>query len=877
MLPTLSRRAAAASTQSRPSIAASLIAAAQPHIAVHGFTLAAVRAAIDAPSPASSSASTSHLQLDAKSRASLNDWNLGRLFPGSPTAETSIPISLLRKWDQDRLDEITATFPAAGPHAKGSGDFEAAVATLCQRLAGSQPVRNHLLEPFSYLSATRIPMQLLNLLPGRALLAALPIKLPDSIPSPLPLFARASHIADVAATLNRIDQRFGAEWYTTRAQLAAAYLAAELHMVASNSDLSASQSVLRKVANVGLGGSRRTADVATHSRPWPTATYTGGQTSAGARTLHTSARSRAEIVATTNRKQKRHSYSTLPDQSQVARTFATPFGDFVSTVSSIARVIIKMALGVFASLLIAFEAVHLYVEHSAMKSASAKSPEEDPWGWHSEMAEDASWGSGSKTIGTDPRLGILGRHILRSAWVYATWGAGIDPDYFFNAGSAPGTGGANAAKSSRPGIETVMASKTEGDGLVMTERLLAFVVRIAESRGIKLPDVAAMRAGLVTAHDAGADAPLDATALALETKLAAVRERLGTTPSLTRAIAGYERIFDALSATEHTREAVGPSSGQPAISSARLARLANKLGVLNASAGNRKEAEGWLLKAIHLAGHDSVVGTQVQADVLAKLPNAEATSATSSWFGRWRSNRPKPTQDPPATPSTAATDEQQAAAKTVSPSVSRAIVSSLLSLSALYASSPSSTITSPSDSQWQASLRSAMQTQVTLLQLIAQELARNVSPSSDLGKELHTIWLSHQSALANMHLAETLYALGPSSSHVKGMRETLATLSTAAPIATSLPAKHLILAELTADEILSHLAVTKARRASNDTSIASATQSTLPRWKSGGSGPQSNGIQSVAVRLLRDAQRVKGESRSMVRELERMERASGKK
>lgn len=117
-------------------------------------------------------------------------------------------------------------------------------------------------QPLSQLSAVEIPTPLLTLLLAR-LPPPLSLVLPTSIPNPLPLLSRSFNLVDdllntSQAQLRRQQQRttttntatpqqvkkeandtapdtyipiYGSEWYTTRAHLALAYLASELHLI----------------------------------------------------------------------------------------------------------------------------------------------------------------------------------------------------------------------------------------------------------------------------------------------------------------------------------------------------------------------------------------------------------------------------------------------------------------------------------------------------------------------------------------------------------------------------------------------------------------------------------------------------------------------
>lgn len=89
---------------------------------------------------------SSESSIDADVKRSLNEWNLGRLFPGSSTQESGIPIRLFRHWDQEQWRKVAASYAPATPHDKGTGSTQDAVEVLVKRLRGSDEVKRHLIE-----------------------------------------------------------------------------------------------------------------------------------------------------------------------------------------------------------------------------------------------------------------------------------------------------------------------------------------------------------------------------------------------------------------------------------------------------------------------------------------------------------------------------------------------------------------------------------------------------------------------------------------------------------------------------------------------------------------------------------------------------------
>ncbi|CDW99866.1 hypothetical protein, partial [Sporisorium scitamineum] len=224
---------------------------------------------------------------------------------------------------------------------------------------------------------------------------------------------------------------------------------------------------------------------------------------------------------------------------QVLQSFGTPFAQFIYTISRIARIITFSALGVATIGVVSFEAAHQYVEHVAMPAASASSEAtSDEYGWN-ELALEESWSGSPDKTGTDPRLGIKGRHAVRSAWMCANWGGGISPSVMFG-GSAAGNSGLG-----RTAITSMGSAKTlkVDDGMILAMQYLNLAVKIAAAKGIKLPDTNAIRAGLVGEEAARQQlSNVDVLALALEARLAAVKERQGSRGALESAITSYEKL-----------------------------------------------------------------------------------------------------------------------------------------------------------------------------------------------------------------------------------------------------------------------------------------------------------------------------------------------
>lgn len=391
-----------------------------------------------------------------------------------------------------------------------------------------------------------------------------------------------------------------------------------------------------------------------------------------------------------------------------------------------------------------FESVHQYVEHVALPRSQAQGQEEDGWGWLQE-AQDENWGNGK---GTDARLGFRGRHTLRAAWISANWGGGIAPSSLISAGAGlPQVGGKR----------TSSASFVAEEGLDKAEGFLKETLDIAEEKGVRIPDLAAMRAGIQSPEAAESAAkPLDWTAVSLECKLASVRERLGTTEALKGALSGYTRVYDVLSHVDATNRAMkreGHESGRDDIRTDRLVRLATKVGDLHAELGHRNEAEDWLLHAVSLAGqsaHEAVDNEARQGELRSQimhgvggLSHSPAEAEEAQAIAKGKLSRQLASHTPLSMP-------ELLSSETPSPALTRSFISTLLSLSAFYAR--------PND---HSQLEKALQFQASALRLARVDKQRLslLGNKADTGPSLHALWLAHHDAVASIHIAETLYAL----------------------------------------------------------------------------------------------------------------------
>ncbi|KAE8227387.1 hypothetical protein CF319_g139 [Tilletia indica] len=497
------------------------------------------------------------------------------------------------------------------------------------------------------------------------------------------------------------------------------------------------------------------------------------------------------------------SYSTAPNQHQVASTFGNSFVQFILIISKVARITVYTALALFAVGAALFEGTHQYVERVVMPRATKavslervqaevgklleKHVSEEELAcflsWVEE-AQDESWCPPSlKSGGTDPRLGIRGRHALRSAFIAAEWGSGLDPSFFFAKQSFFGRPTRNQESSSA----LQKAAATLEQGLMYAESYLIAALYEAERKGLRLPEPAVQRAQLLSAanptssqNTAGQGASIlipeiDPTVLTLEMRLASVRERQGRPRGQQSAIESYERIFDALSSSAPPAEAALKVTSSTTPTPARLVRLATKIGTLHHTLGHRDEAESWLLRAVELASEHGVSTAGTQSVPTEDVGSQSEQSSSSSWaFWKRKTADSTPSAKGESVTNPTATDSHaDLALHPSSPGLTRALISALIGLSAWYAIPPTpGTKTDGSNSaaatgtSWLASLEEATRIQSSALHLARLEQARlSLSTGSQQQREvgkaerLHEAWVEMNDGTLCMHLAETLFGL----------------------------------------------------------------------------------------------------------------------
>lgn len=170
------------------------------------------------------------------------------------------------------------------------------------------------------------------------------------------------------------------------------------------------------------------------------------------------------------------------------------------------------------------------------------------WEWDQEAER---W-SGGLEGGTDPALGLKGRHAVRSAWIAQNWGTGSGASVI---GSNPFSGRSSTGAG---GLHVVEAR------LQYARDFLKIAISIAEGKY-------------------SSDKLRPQTIVELLTRHAAVLERMGSPDALFESRSKYERVWAGL-----------PGKGIDA------ARTALKLGDLNHRLGEPDDALAWWARAIQL-------------------------------------------------------------------------------------------------------------------------------------------------------------------------------------------------------------------------------------------------------------------------------------
>jgi hypothetical protein len=269
---------------------------------------------------------------------------------------------------------------------------------------------------------------------------------------------------------------------------------------------------------------------------------------------------------------------------------------------------------------------------------------------------------------------------------------------------AGGSGSGSIGRSStlHPTMGAIAGRVNQIDrGYELAEEYIDLAIREARKKGLKFPpNLPARQTGPSTTME---KVEVDPTAVDLLMLKAGVLERIATDTSLLQAKDVYQQIFEAVTGD------------------ARRIRLSTKIGDLEARTGG--SGDQWWTWGLMAAG--------------VEVPHTTAEVVAEKAKG-WFSSKGKETTLPVAfTPSGSTTPSQ------LSPPVLRATITALISMEASLAKS--------------GNLTQANAYQDLALSLLPQSATQ--TPSSD-SAELHDLWLSHRSALVQLHKTSVTHALG---------------------------------------------------------------------------------------------------------------------
>ena len=199
----------------------------------------------------------------------------------------------------------------------------------------------------------------------------------------------------------------------------------------------------------------------------------------------------------------------------------------------------------------AWEGAHQWVEYHELAPIPQNLP--DPFEWGRELER---WTAPLGKGGTDPRLGLKGRHFVRAAWISLNWAHGSD-------------------------ASIIQATRSGADSAAFNDNSLVTAVVYLDS---------ALSIALRKPEIARGDGTMDRTVVDLNTLRASVLARIGSLDALKSASSIYLQVHDAL-----LRE--GKNSD--------AARMAVKLGDISARLNETDAAIGWWKAAIELVGRAS--------------------------------------------------------------------------------------------------------------------------------------------------------------------------------------------------------------------------------------------------------------------------------
>jgi len=127
-----------------------------------------------------------------------------------------------------------------------------------------------------------------------------------------------------------------------------------------------------------------------------------------------------------------------------------------------ARSLLKFSVFGALTIGVAYESIHLYVEH--IQLAPDSDSDLRKWGWAERWTGDPQRG------GTDPALGLKGRHLVRAAWMASNWGVGQS------------TAMVNPSTNTTGGIPGPGGSRVIDAALQRTDEFLRSAIEIAEKK-----------------------------------------------------------------------------------------------------------------------------------------------------------------------------------------------------------------------------------------------------------------------------------------------------------------------------------------------------------------------------------------------------------
>lgn len=443
-------------------------------------------------------------------------------------------------------------------------------------------------------------------------------------------------------------------------------------------------------------------------------------------------------------------------KTRVSYTFADQAFTAVSGLGKFVKVSIYAALATGTVIAASYVGMHLWLEYVELPPGKLgrRPGEDEPYAW----AEEAEgWSGGYLGKGTDPRLGLRARILIRGAWHAQHRQSGQSASVI-----ASSAAGSQAASTVDPATgQRVIQLIDSGFALAIDH--LKHALQLIETKGKLRLDK---------------QAPPDRALVEIEERLAELRERIGTREMLIEAKKGYERIWDSCVAQAEREGGVDRSwAGREAM------RIAKKLGDVGSrislfhKAGSKaareeeRQAHAYLVWAA-TSGLGVAVG---DGDVLRRAPQTprvgEPTSEpvapvprrTGGFFSWGRRSNPEPAAIPVApspakqlgpedalvldsvralSVSSTDSDEAPLALSLLPPALARYTITAILSLSTLLVNSD---------------LANAHSLQASTLSLLETLPPPSSSTPSAI---LHHEWLKVREALAAIYSAEVGRAAG---------------------------------------------------------------------------------------------------------------------